>query len=56
MFAFGTKRTCQLRSAMSALGGKRTFVQVGAASYDPRLLWASGIVGIFGLFLHSDRA
>jgi hypothetical protein len=23
----------------------------GAASYDPRLLWASGIVGIFGLFL-----
>jgi hypothetical protein len=23
----------------------------GAAGYDPRLLWASGIVGIFGLFL-----
>jgi hypothetical protein len=23
----------------------------GAAAYDARLLWASGIVGIFGLFL-----
>jgi len=23
----------------------------GAAGYDPRLLWASGVVGIFGLFL-----
>jgi hypothetical protein len=23
----------------------------GAAGYDPRLLWASGIVGIFGIFL-----
>jgi hypothetical protein len=23
----------------------------GAASYDPRLLWASGVVGIFGLLL-----
>jgi hypothetical protein len=35
--------TCQMVSNVAEF--------FGAASYDPRLLWASGIVGIFGLFL-----